>query len=155
MMELTQTMNAIPHINVLGFDACVMGMAEVAYQFRGEADVMVSSESVIPFEGMDYQPFLAQLAADPSMTPEALGVAMVDAYAACYQTYGNEQQCLAAVDLDALGDMTTGVAGAMERFSQQLLTTGTTDDWAALPRRATPRRSSNRAAASPHAIWST
>src|SRR5205823_6865956 len=50
-------------IAVIGMDACLMSMVEVAYQIRGAASVMVGSEQTEPGEGWPYDSILRALAA--------------------------------------------------------------------------------------------
>lgn len=38
-------------IDLLGFDACLMGMMEVAYELQDHTDIMVFSEETIPGGG--------------------------------------------------------------------------------------------------------
>src|SRR6185503_11046291 len=53
-------------IDVLGFDACLMSMIEVAYQLRGLAGHIVASEEVEPGDGWPYDKVIADLAANPN-----------------------------------------------------------------------------------------
>jgi hypothetical protein len=126
MMDVTQAMNAIGHVDLLAFDACLMGMVEVASQFRNEADVMVASEETIPATGYDYR-FLAALVADPAMEADALGAAIVDAYAAYYGAGGGNT--LAAINMSQIGNSSSGLSGAMETFANTMITAGTPADW--------------------------
>jgi len=128
MMDVTQAMNAVGHVDLLAFDACLMGMVEVASQFRNEADVMVASEETIPATGYDYS-FLAALVANPAMDAKTLGVAIVDSYAAYYGTGGGNT--LSAVDMSLIGDSSSGLSGAMETFANTMMTVGTWTDWTA------------------------
>ena len=117
-------------LDLIAFDACLMGMVEVGYQIRDLAHVMVGSEELIPGTGFDYTPFLAQLAANPNMTAQTLGNNIVGAYAAFYGPAGTET--LSSIDLAQLGSATTGLVGALERFSNWMLDFGSPIDWAAL-----------------------
>lgn len=72
--------------DLLGFDACLMSMLEVHYQARDMCRVVVGSQEVEPGDGWPYDSILAQLVADPDMTPEALAHVIVDAYASFYKT---------------------------------------------------------------------
>ena len=47
-------------IGILGFDSCVMGMAELGYEFRNVAKTMVASEGSIPSAGWTYGNILAE-----------------------------------------------------------------------------------------------
>jgi len=67
-------------LDVVGFDACLMGMWEVANATQYYADYFVGSEETEPASGWDYDAFLASLVAEPTMTPVELGTAIVDTY---------------------------------------------------------------------------
>ena len=71
-------------LDVLGMDACLMSMIEVAYQVRNGAMVMVSSEDAEPGSGWPYRAILATLAANPALSPADLGKAIATLYASAY-----------------------------------------------------------------------
>jgi Clostripain family len=41
-------------IDIIGMDACLMSMAEVAYQLRNDADYVIASEETVPLQGWPY-----------------------------------------------------------------------------------------------------
>ena len=49
-------------LSILGFDSCVMGMLEVAYQFSPFADALIASEGIVPEAGWTYGKILGCLA---------------------------------------------------------------------------------------------
>lgn len=49
-------------ISILGFDSCVMGMLEVAYQFSPFTDTLIASEGIVPEAGWTYGKILGTLA---------------------------------------------------------------------------------------------
>src|SRR5438552_3603438 len=55
-------------VDVVGMDACLMTMLEVAYQIRDHAQVLVGSEEVEPGAGWPYDAVLRDLSARPAMT---------------------------------------------------------------------------------------
>jgi hypothetical protein len=71
-------------IDVLAFDACLMGTIEVAYQIRDYIDYMVSSQETEPNDGYPYDKILADLATTPSMPPEQLAATIVNRYVESY-----------------------------------------------------------------------
>lgn len=74
------------NLNLIGFDACLMGMIEVAHELCDKgADVMVASEANEPNDGWPYNLFLSDLASDPTMDSYSLGEAIVTRYG---QSYG-------------------------------------------------------------------
>ena len=76
--------SSVPHLDFLGFDACLQGLAEQAWDAAALADVMVASEETEPGNGWNYQTFLASLVANPGASPIDLGAAAVGSYLAHY-----------------------------------------------------------------------
>lgn len=68
-------------VDVVGCDACLMSMVEVAYQLHGLCGVFAGSQEVEPADGWPYGDVLRRLAADPGQSAASLGRAIVDAYA--------------------------------------------------------------------------
>ncbi len=103
------------HLDVLGFDACLMAMAEVAYEFRELADYMVASVTGIPFDGWAYDLFLDDLVADPSMSVPELCDHIVDGYVEYYSfCAGNglggwTAVTLSVIDLSLAADLAEAV----------------------------------------------
>lgn len=82
--ELASALNAGQKLDVIAFDACLMGMIEIAYALRDRANWMVASEENVPFNGQPYDRFLSALAGNPDMTAPQLGQAMAQAYIGYY-----------------------------------------------------------------------
>lgn len=85
------------NLDVIGFDACLMGMMESAYAFRNIAKVMVASEELIPGDGWKYDSWIQELVTTPGMDAVELGKELVSSYKQAYQDTGN--MTLSAVDL--------------------------------------------------------
>jgi hypothetical protein len=84
-------------LSVLGFDACLMAMAETAYAFAPTTEVLVSSEELEPASGWHYSKWMNQLISKPTMSNADLGRVIVEMYRA---EYGNEYvTTLSAIDL--------------------------------------------------------
>ncbi len=64
--------------------ACFMQMAEVAYEIKDGADVIVGAEEVIQLPSLNWEGFLALLNADPSAGAEKAGAFMVDSFREMY-----------------------------------------------------------------------
>ncbi|MHB2015733.1 MAG: clostripain-related cysteine peptidase [Candidatus Xenobia bacterium] len=62
---------------ILDFDCCEMQQAEVAYQLRNSAQVMVGSEEMIGSDGQAYAPLLQCLTAHPQESASPLAARMV------------------------------------------------------------------------------
>ena len=74
-------------VQVVGFDACLMGMVEVTYELKDVTDVVVGSEMLIPGLGWPYAPLTAYLSANPTVDPYAFSGWLVAAYVAMYPYY--------------------------------------------------------------------
>lgn len=120
MQELGNALQAIEmdvqQLDLVGFDSCLMGMVEVAYEIRGCATVMVGSERSEPNNGWPYDTLLADLVADPSMTAADLGGTIVSRY---YESYVDDhtQSAINLSSMDAL-------ASKIDLLAQTLR-----DDW--------------------------
>ena len=119
MQELQLALNTIKtdtgkKMDVLGFDACLMQMIEVAYQVKDYSDVMVGSEEIEPGDGWPYNTILSNLTANPLMTPSGLGSEIVADYIASYGTSGGETQ--SAANQTKLSNLVS----AVDNFAQVL-----------------------------------
>lgn len=91
--ELYQIMDSVTAhgaspIDLVGFDACLMGMWEVDNQLQPFAAVSVSSEETEPWDGWPYHTILSDLKASPGWTPQEWGADIVQRY---YESYGNSE----------------------------------------------------------------
>ena len=102
--QLGRAMASIGKIDVYASDACLMQMAEVAYEIKDYAPVIVGGEEVVPGDGQDYMAFLAKLAVNPSATGEDVGVMMVDSFERYYKMTGTDVT-LSAVRSEPLADL--------------------------------------------------
>ncbi len=127
--ELVTAINnsTVDRFDLVGFDACLMGMVEQAWDLRGLTDVVVASEELIPGDGWAYDRWLNSLALNPNMTATNLGSAIVSGYGAEYA--GQDDITLSAVQTSALGALNT----TLNQFVTDALSTSTTAaDWTAL-----------------------
>ena len=86
--ELGLAMKAIGKVDVLAFDACLMQMAEVAWEVREQADFIVGSEESVPGLGLPYDYFLGLLSLEGRvMEPEQFSRMMVEGYTAFYASH--------------------------------------------------------------------
>ncbi|MGD0897379.1 MAG: clostripain-related cysteine peptidase [Thermoguttaceae bacterium] len=101
------------HMDVVGFDACLMSMEETAHQLNGLADVMVASEETIPGPGWPYDKVLGDLKANTAMTASQLGTKIVQDYGAYYNPQ-EQDTTLSAVDLNK----EPALATSLDAFAQ-------------------------------------
>jgi hypothetical protein len=88
-------------VDLVGFDACLMGMWEVALAVSPCADVMVASSENIPATGWPYDTILGELAGDPWMNAQAFGGKIVQAYHGAAAANAT----LSAVDVPAVASL--------------------------------------------------
>jgi len=108
--------------DLVGFDACLMGMLEQAYEIRDDADIMVASEQTEPWDGWPYQTLLADLAASPGQSPAAFATAIVTRYGQSY--WGAET--LSAVGISEVQTL----GGELDSFASTVIAEDA--DWAAI-----------------------
>jgi pimeloyl-ACP methyl ester carboxylesterase len=92
-------------LDLLGFDACLMAMIEVAYQVEDVADLLVASERTEPGDGWWYSRAFRDLPRHPEMTPRKLAKDIVGAYRAAYR----DDMTLSAIDLGKIPALARGI----------------------------------------------
>lgn len=105
-------------VAILGMDACLMSMAEIAKQVSGSVGLMVASEEAIPDKSWPYDRILQNLV-ETSKTgpvqPEELAKLIVDEYISCYQA-SVDPVTLSACRLERIDDLT----GALDKLGRAL-----------------------------------
>jgi hypothetical protein len=94
-------------LDLLGMDACLMSMAEVAYQCRNGARYTVGSTETEPLEGWPYHPILSALTGKPGMTGHDLSRLIVQKYLRSYPA--SDQVTQSALDLSQVDEMSQAV----------------------------------------------
>jgi hypothetical protein len=95
-------------IDLLGMDACLMNMVEVAYQLRDSVNVIVGSEIEEPFDGWPYTEILTRLTAKPRQDAATLARWIVKSYLASYKGKG-EIVTQSALDLSRIAVAVTKI----------------------------------------------
>jgi clostripain len=119
--ELSQALGAVPlKMDVLFFDACFMGMTEVAYQIRDYADIMVASEEAV-WPGHPYNEYLSSLAANPSMSAIEFAEVIVSNYTDYTETKSYSsilpyRSTMSGTNLGQITDLKT----AIDNFARKL-----------------------------------
>ncbi|HEX5746138.1 MAG TPA: clostripain-related cysteine peptidase, partial [Archangium sp.] len=93
-------------IDLVGFDACLMNMLELAYELRETADFIVGSEESEPGDGWPYDTVLADLVARPGMSAQELGATIVKRYV---ESYPSESVTQSLLDLRQAPQVTEAV----------------------------------------------
>ena len=94
------------HLDIIGFDACLMATYEMAAHMASYADYMVASEELEPGLGWNYEGWIADLAADPEMDSEAIAVSIADNFmAACLADNPNDYLSQSVINLRAVPEL--------------------------------------------------
>ncbi len=108
-------------IDLVGFDACLMGMYEVAAATADYGRYLVASEETEPGWGWAWNIFLQELSQRPEMGPVDLGKAIVDAYADYDDPdFGQSNDTLSLVDLGAMDALHVKVTAFADALSEAL-----------------------------------
>ncbi len=94
------------NMDILGFDACLMNMFEVAYQVRNEATYIVGSEETEPGDGWPYDRICKALIGKPTMGAKDVSKMIVDEYRKSYGLRGTTQSAIYGAALDGLREKT-------------------------------------------------
>jgi hypothetical protein len=98
------------NIDLVGMDACLMAMTEVAYQIKDYADILVTSEESEPEGGWPYDTILSQLTSNPSLTPTQLATNIVDDYILVYPSIYVTQSAIDLSYMDTLASKLSNLA---------------------------------------------
>ncbi len=85
-------------LRILGFDACLMNMLEIAYQLRNETEFIVGSQQTEPGDGWPYNKVLAAINTGPP--PEQMARRIVRTYMREYRKVGDSNVTQSAVRTD-------------------------------------------------------
>jgi hypothetical protein len=112
-------------IDVLGLDACLMGMAEICHELRESVSLLVSSDEEIPQTSWPYQAIVGDLETHPGMDRNTLSTLIVSRYIEAYAAGGNSPGgqmglSLAVCDLGACDDFAIKFKALTAAISAQL-----------------------------------
>ncbi|QNI94698.1 clostripain family protein [Synechococcus sp. A15-127] len=110
------------NIDIVAFDACLMGMTEIAYEIKDYTDYFISSQEIIWGPGYDYTtaflPFQENLS---SVTAEQLSQAMVESFGNQYAgSYANTLSAINTSGMDRLAE-------TIKSFTDSVLTHASTN----------------------------
>jgi len=86
-------------VRILVFDACLMGMIEVAAEVSDACDYMLASEAIVPTDGLPYDKFLDRLTGRPTRAPVEQ---LPDICSDYVEEYPGQQVALSALDMTKL-----------------------------------------------------
>jgi hypothetical protein len=100
---------------LLGFDACLMNMVEVAYEFMGLTDIVVGSQQTEPGDGWPYGDVVGGLHRRPA--PKTAAANIVNSYDKYYRKAAQPNVTQSAIELARL----PAVGKALDRLGSALL----------------------------------
>ena len=103
-------------LDILGCDACLMNMLEIAYEMKDTAQFMVGSEETEPGAGWPYAAILQALTRKPAMSPEELAKLAVQEYGKYFKRTG-EAVTQSALDLGRI----PAISGAVNKLADALI----------------------------------
>jgi hypothetical protein len=93
-------------VNIVGFDACLMGMIEICYELKNVTDIVIGSEMLIPGYGWPYKEFTEYISNNPQVDPKTLSEAIVTQYVEYYSRIKpNFLVQLSAIDTSKIDEM--------------------------------------------------
>lgn len=122
--EVGDALAALPHIDLFGYDACVMGMLETAHQVKDEASVLVGSQESEPGDGWPFDTLLGDLTTHPTWTATQLGTAIVQRYG---ESYGG-RYTQSAIDLGSVDNL----SAAVSQLASEIVNDATSIDYSRL-----------------------
>jgi len=76
----------LTHFDIIGFDACLMGVINTIYELSDNANYLITSEETIPAPGWDYDGWLSIFSSsDDNISAYELAVAAADSYDESYR----------------------------------------------------------------------
>jgi len=91
LQEMHQSMEDAGFIDIVGFDACDMAQAEVAYELVDHAGYMVASEEYEEYEGWPYTTHAQDLVDHPKWNAKRYAIEIVANYGEYYEPFTLEQ----------------------------------------------------------------
>ncbi|MFN8379542.1 MAG: clostripain-related cysteine peptidase [Anaerolineae bacterium] len=113
-LETARTDLGIDKFDIVGFDACLMAVADVAETLAPHVDYVLFSQEVIPSNGWEYFNSISAMQQNPDWDAFQVGSDFIDSYMDYYAGPGNRTKVgLSLVETAALPDLVT----ALDEFS--------------------------------------
>jgi len=104
--EMREAFEDIPlSLSIIGMDACLMNMVEVAYEIRNEGSILIGSEANVPVDGWPYDLIFKDVSTSPTLEPEEMAKMFVRRYGESY----NMDNTLSAMDLTQMDVLAQGI----------------------------------------------
>ncbi|HTV54208.1 MAG TPA: clostripain-related cysteine peptidase [Terriglobia bacterium] len=105
----TSRLPAGQQLAIMGFDACVMAMAEVWSEMRSTAEIGIASQAGLPYSSWPYGLFLERLLQKPAAQPADVAKMLSEAFLEFYGTHTTEYVTISACDLTRIGDLESSI----------------------------------------------
>ncbi|MEA3307541.1 MAG: clostripain-related cysteine peptidase, partial [Elusimicrobiota bacterium] len=115
-VEIGKILKESGGVDILDFDACLMQMAEVAYEVKDYTEVVIGAEETFPGYGQPYDIFLGELKKMPDASPENFAAVIVESAKTFYTTVVSKSMTLSAIRTSKL----EGLANKMSAFADSV-----------------------------------
>lgn len=107
-------------IDIFADDACLMGMIEVAGEFRNAVNLFIGSSSLIPATGWPYDRFLGKWVNHPDKSPERVAKAAVEEFTRFYveNPYDPDPYFIGAFRMQKLSFLEAALKSISDEVSQ-------------------------------------
>ncbi len=106
-LDQSKDVLGVEKIHIVGMDACLMSMVEIARQISDASALMVASEQTIPTKSWPYREIIEKLEKNPTFEPPELANLIVGEYVAFYEASPDKEQvALSVCDLGKTGELT-------------------------------------------------
>lgn len=123
LVDLWRTAQSVSNkakFDIMGFDVCLLGHIETAYQLSRVSDFLVASEKTEPGDGWEYGSLAKVLSKNPGIYPRQFAAEIVKSYGNYYSNRASGT--LSAIDLTKIKDR---VVPAVNDLGKDLLTVST------------------------------
>jgi hypothetical protein len=111
-LETARANLGLDKLDIVGFDACLMAVADVAETLAPHADYVLFSQEVIPSNGWEYFNSISAMQQNPDWDAFQVGSAFIDSTMDYYAGPGNRTKVgLSLVETGALPNLTTALDG--------------------------------------------
>lgn len=111
--ELRQVLGNSGPWEVVGFDACIMGMAEIAYELKDVTPYIVASQNLVPTHGFDYAKVLVPLVANPNISGREVAINTASGFYDAFTAHPDSRApgTISVIDTSKMGDVRNAALG--------------------------------------------
>jgi hypothetical protein len=109
----------VQKLDLIGFDACLMGQIDVLQAIAPFGDVAIGSADLVPGEGWAWNAWLRDLTRKPPQSAAALAPSIIESFTAFYKKEDDPSVTIAAFDLSKVDKM----AGQLDALASAMIET--------------------------------